>query len=217
MKFKYLIILIAIASLVVLYFLSMVSQPVLISISTLPTYNGQQVIVQGVVTEYRITTYGSQIITIRDMENSTNSVMLYIEGEVSVEYGDTIQAIGEVQQYQEQWEVSVNNPQFVTILQKWNNQKFPLWQLAENPGKYLGTNVNVTGIVTQKHESSFSLTDSEGKYSIDVSYDSSCPYQFSKDDSVAVAGRFIYEIKTFQYVLKAPESTHGIWKLDGEG
>jgi len=217
MKFKYLIILIAIASLVALYFLSLVSQPVLISLSALPTYNGQQVIVQGVVTEYRITTYGSQIITIRDMENSTNSVTLYIEGEVSVEYGDTVQAIGEVQQYQEQWEVSVNNPQFVTILQKWNNQKFPLWQLAENPGKYLETNVNVTGIVTQKHESSFSLTDAEGKYSIDVSYDSSCPYQFSKDDSVAVAGRFIYETKTFQYVLKATESTHGIWKLDGEG
>lgn len=215
MKFKYLIILIAIASLVALYFLSLVSHPVLISLSALPTYNGQQVIVQGVVTEYRTTTYGSQIITIRDMENSTNSVALYIEGEVSVEYGDTVQAIGEVQQYKEQWEISVNNPQFVTILQKWNNQSFPLWQLAENPGKYLGTNVNVTGIVTQKYESSFSLTDSERKYSIDVSYDSSCPHQFSKDDSVAVAGRFLYETKTFQYVLKATESTHGIWKLEG--
>lgn len=215
MKFKYLIILIAIASLVALYFLSLVSQPVLISLSLLPTYNGQQVIVRGVVTEYRITTYGSQIITIRDMENSTNSVMLYIEGEVSVEYGDRVQAIGEVQQYKEQWEVCVNNPQFVTILQKWNNQSFPIWQLAENPGKYLGTNVNVTGIVTQKHESSFSLTDSEGKYSIDVSYDSSCPHQFSKDDSVAVAGRFLYETKIFQYVLEATESTHGIWKLEG--
>jgi DNA/RNA endonuclease YhcR with UshA esterase domain len=214
MKFKYLIILIAIASLVTLYFLSLVSQPVLISLSALHTYNGQQVIVQGVVTEYRITIYGSQIITIRDMENSTNSVMLYIEGEASVEYGDTVQAIGEVQQYKEQWEISVNNPQFVTILQKWNNQSFPLWQLAENPDKYLGTNVNVTGIATQKHESSFSLTDPEGKYSIDVFYDSSCSHQFSKDDSVAVAGRFLYETKTFQYVLKATENTHGIWKLE---
>jgi DNA/RNA endonuclease YhcR with UshA esterase domain len=212
MKFKYLIILIAIASLVALYFLSLVSQPVLISLSALPTYNGQQVIVQGVVTEYRTTTYGSQIIIIRDKENSANSVTLYIESEVSVEYGDTVQAIGEVQQYKEQWEVSVNNPQFVTILQKWNNQSFPLWQLAENPDKYLGTNVNVTGIVTQKHEASFSLTDSEGRYSIDVFYDSSRPHQFSKDDSVAVAGRFLYETKTFQYVLKATESNHGIWK-----
>jgi len=214
MKFKYLIILIAIASLVALYFLSLVSHPSLISLSALPTYNGQQVIVQGVITEYRTTTYGTQIITIRDLGNSTNSVTLYIEGEVSVEYGDTVQAIGEVQQYNEQWEISVNNPQFVTILQKWDNQSFPLWQLAENPDKYLGTNVNVTGIVTQKHESSFSLTDPEGKYSIDVSYDSSRPHQFSKDDSVAVAGRFLYEQKTFQYVLKATESTYGIWKLE---
>jgi cytochrome c-type biogenesis protein CcmE len=214
MKFKYLIILIAIASLVALYFLSLVSHPSLISLSTLPTFNGQQVIVQGVVTEYRTTTYGSQIITIRDLENNTHSVALYIEGEVSVEYGDTVQAIGEVQQYNEQWEISVNNPQFVTILQKRNNQSFPLWQLAENPDKYLGTNVNVTGIVTQKHESSFSLTDSDGKYSIDVSYDSSCPHQFSKNDSVAVAGRFLYEPKTFQFVLKVTESNHGIWKLE---
>jgi len=215
MKFKYLIILIAIVSLVALYFLSLVSQPVLISLSALPTYNGQQVIVQGVVTEYRTTTYGSQIIIIRDKENSTNSATLYIEGEVSIECGDTVQAIGEVQQYKEQWEISVNNPQFVTILQKWNNQSFPLWHLAENPGKYLGTNVNVTGIVTQKHETSFSLTDPEGKYSIDVSYNPYCPHRFSQEDSVAVAGRFLYETKTFQYVLKATESTHGIWKLEG--
>jgi len=213
MKFKYLIVLIAIASLVALYFLSLVSQPVLISLSALPTYNGQQVIVQGVVIEYRTTTYDSQIITIRDVENSTNSVTIFIEGEISVEYGDTVQAIGEVQQYKEQWEVSVNNPHSVTILKKWNNQSFPLWQIAENPGKYLGTNVNVTGMVTQKRETSFSLTDPEGKYSIDVSYDPSCPHQFSKDDSVAVAGRFFYETKTFQYVLKATEHAHGIWKI----
>ena len=214
MKFKYLIILISIASLVLLYFLSLVSHPILISLSALPTYNGQQVIVQGVVTEYRTTTYGSQIITIRDLENSTYSVMLYIEGEFSVEYGDMVQAIGEVQQYKEHWEISVNNPQFVTILQKWNNQTFPLWQLAENPGKYLGTNVNVTGIVTQKHESSFLLIDPEGKHSIDVFYDSSCPHQFLKDDAVYVAGRFFYVTKTFQYVLKATESNHGIWKRE---
>ena len=190
MKFKYLIILIAIASLVALYFLSLVSQPVLISLSALPTHNGQQVIVEGVVTEYRTTSFGSQIITIRDKENSTYSVALYIEGEISVEYGDTIQAIGEIQQYKDQWEVSVNNPQFVTILQKWNNQSFPLWQLAENPEKYLDTNVNVTGIVTQKYDSSFSLTDPAGKYTIDVSYDTSRPHQFSKDESVTVAARF---------------------------
>jgi hypothetical protein len=213
MKFKYLIIIIAIASLIVLYVVSMLSQPVLISLSELEAYNEQQVIVQGVVTDYRTTAYGSQLVTIRDTENTTNSVILYIEGEIFVEYGDIIQATGEVQQYKEQWEVSVNNPSFVTILQKWGTQSTPLWQLAENPERYLGTNVNVTGTVTQKHASSFTLADPAGKYSIDVSYDASFPHQFSKDDSVAVAGRFLYEPTTLHYVLKTMESSHGIWKV----
>jgi DNA/RNA endonuclease YhcR with UshA esterase domain len=106
-------------SLVTLYFLSLVSQPVLISLSNLSTYNGQQVIVQGIVTEYRTTTYGSQIITINNKENKTNSVVLYIEGTVPVEYGDAVQATGQIQQYKEEWEVVVNNPQFILILQKW--------------------------------------------------------------------------------------------------
>jgi cytochrome c-type biogenesis protein CcmE len=215
MKFKYLIILIAIASLVTLYFVSLVSHPTLISLSALPTYNGQQVVVQGLVTDYRTTTFGSQIITIRDREKGNTSVVLYIEGAVSVEFGDMIQVVGEVQQYKEQWEISVNNPQFVTIVQKWNNQSFPLWQLAENPGKYLDTNINVTGIVTQKQKSSFSLTDPTGKYSIDVSYDTSLPSQFSNGDSVTVAGRFVYESQTLRYFLKATSSTHGIWKIAG--
>jgi cytochrome c-type biogenesis protein CcmE len=215
MKFKYLIILIAAASLVALYFLSLVSHPALISLSALPTYNGQQVIVQGMVTDYRTTTFGSQIITIRDSEKGNTSVVLYIEGAVSVEFGDTIQAMGEVQQYNEQWEVSVNNPQFVTIVQKWDNHTFPFWQLAENPGKYLDTNVNVTGIVTQKQKSSFSLTDPTGKYCIDVTYDASCSSQFSNGDSVAVAGRFVYESQSLRYTLKATGNNQGVWKVTG--
>jgi cytochrome c-type biogenesis protein CcmE len=214
MKFKYLIILIAVASLVVLYCLSLVSHPVLISISKLSTYNGQQVIVQGVVTEYRTTTYGSQIITINDRENTTNSVMLYIEGAVPIEYGDVVQATGQIQQYKEEWEVVVNNPRLIFILQKWNNLSFPLWQLTQHPEQYLDTNVNVTGVVTKTYDSSFVLSSMDGKYSIDVSYLLSCPHQFSKGDTVAVGARFVYNEATFQFSLRATDGTHGIWKLE---
>lgn len=105
MKFKYLIILIAIGSLLGLYILSLFSQPVLVPLSKLQAYTGQQVIVQGIITDYRTTTYGSQLITIRDAQNSTSSAVLYIEGELLVEYGDTIQATGDVQHYKNQWEV----------------------------------------------------------------------------------------------------------------
>lgn len=215
MKFKYLIILIAVASLIALYFLSLVSHPVLIPFSSLQTYTGQQVIVQGVVTDYRTTTYGSQLITLRDLQNSTNSVILYIEGEIHIEYGDMIQATGEVQQYKNQWEVVVNDPQFLVILQKWHQLSFPLWQLALHPETYLDTTVNVTGIATQTHESSFTLISTDGKYSIEVTYQSSLPHQFSKDDTVAVGARFVYDATTCRFFLKATEPTHGIWKSVG--
>jgi len=215
MKFKYLIILIAIGSLGALYFLSLVSHPILIPISSLQTYTGQQVIIQGVVTDYRTTTYGSQLITLRDVQNSTNSVLLYIEGEILVEYGDMIQATGEVQQYKNQWEVVVNDLQFIVILQKWHELSFPLWQLALHPETYLDTTVNVTGIATQTHESSFILISTDGKYSIEVTYQSSLPHQFSKDDAVTVGARFVYDATTCRFFLKATESTHGIWKSVG--
>jgi hypothetical protein len=213
MKFKYLIILIAVGSLIALYVLSLISQPVLVPLSTLQTYNGQQVIVQGVVTDYRTTTYGTQLITIREMQNSTNSVILYIEGELLVEYGDMIQATGEVQQYKNQWEIVVNNPQTLVILQKWHSLSFPLWQLALHPDNYLDTTVNVTGMATQTSGSSFTLTSTDGKYSIDVTYQTSCPHQFSKGDTVAVGARFLYDPTTCRFFLKATEETHGIWKI----
>jgi len=212
MKFKYLIIFIAIGALLGLYILSLFSQPIHVSLSELQTYNGQQVIVQGIVTDYRTTTYGSQLITIRDAQNSTSSAVLYIEGELPVEYGDIIQANGEVQYYKNQWEVVVNNPQFIVILQKWDHHSFPLWQLALHPEYYLDGTVNVTGIVTQTSDSSCIVTSTDGKYSIEVVYQSICSHQFSKGDAVTVGARFVYDATTCRFLLRATDKIHGIWK-----
>jgi len=212
MKFKYLIILIAIGSLLGLYILSLFSQPVLVPLSKLQAYTGQQVIVQGIITDYRTTTYGSQLITIRDAQNSTSSAVLYIEGELLVEYGDTIQATGEVQHYKNQWEVVVNNPQGIVILKKWNHPSFPLGQLALHPEHYLDVTVNITGIVTQTSGSSCILTSTDGIYSIEVVYQSTCSHQFSKGDAVTVGARVVYDATTCRFLLRATDETHGIWK-----
>jgi hypothetical protein len=212
MKFKYLVIVLAVGSLFGLYALSFVSQPTVVLLSKIPDYDGQHVVVQGMVTGYRTTTMGSQIITLRDTEEGTASVILYVEGEVPVQYGDIVKATGDVQQYNQDWEVSVSNPQFITIVQRWGNQSFPLWQLAENPDKYVNTNVHVIGVVDQIHTSSLILSDPTGKYCLSVSFESTCPHQVSKGDTVTVKARFFYEAKTLQFVLKATEPTHGIWK-----
>jgi hypothetical protein len=215
MKFKYLIIVITIGSLSGLYILTLISQPTQINLSTLHSYNGQQVIVQGVVTEYRTTSYGTQLITIRETQNSTNSVLLYLEGNITVEYGDTIQATGEVQQYKNQWEIIVNSPQRINILQKWNALSFPLWQLALNPEHYKDTNVNITGIISQTGLSSYILTSMDAEYSITIQYQSTCPHDATKGDHVSVAARFLYDPTTCRFILLATENNHGIWKIEG--
>jgi hypothetical protein len=205
MKFKYLILYLALVSLALLYLLSLFSSPVQISMRNVSDYSGQKVAIQGIVTAYRTTSFGSQLITLRDVDNDTCSVLVYLEGEISIQYGDIIQAVGEVQRYKDQWEVMVSNPQFISILQRWNNQVSPLWQLAEHPNRYLDTNINVTGIITQKQTASFILTDETKKYLLHVSCNAVYCAPFSNDDSVAVAGRFIYDSSSFRYILQVTE------------
>lgn len=215
MKFNYLVILIAIASLLLLYGVSLISQPPEVSLSALSDYNGQQVSVHGRVTMYRATTFGSQLITIRGEDADEGTAIIYIEGETSVEYGDKIQAVGQVQQYKNQWEIMVSNPKFVTIIEKWDNQEIPLWQLGENPERYLDTNVNVTGIISQKYPTSFQLTTPAQTHSLLVTCAPSTISSFSDGDTITVLGRFVYDPRLFQFTLKVTDNSHKIMKRRG--
>lgn len=187
------------------------SQPIKIELYEISNYEGKQVIVEGIVTEHRLTTYAGQIIEIKDFSDINNSkIIVFVEGETSVEYGDKIQATGKVQKYKDEWEVVVNNERFVKILQKWNNITSPLWQIAENPDKYVGTNINVTGVIDRIYESYFYLVDTEEDFSMAVYYDSSRFYNLSEGNIVSVGARFIYDTATLRYVLKVNEQSHNI-------
>lgn len=214
MKFKQLIILIAISSLLLLYGVSLISQPTQVELSSLSDYNGQQVVVQGIVTMYRTTTFGSQLITIRGDDIKEGTAVIYIDGEVPVEYGDKIQAVGQVQRYKNQWEITVANPQRITILQTWRNQTIPLRQLAENPQRYLNTNVNVTGILSQKQSSSFQLTEQGQLYSLAVRCPPSALASVSENDTIAILGRFVYDPCFFHFILEITGNTHAIMNVE---
>lgn len=211
MELKYFAIILSVACTLFLYFLSTLSQPIMIELHEIPEYEGKQVIVEGSVTEHRITTYGGQIIEIKNLDSENISkTIVFVEGETSVEYGDRIQATGTVQKYKDEWEIVVNNERFVKILQKWTDVTFPLWQLAENPDKYVGTNVNVTGFIDRKYAAYFYLVDSEEQYIVAVYYDSSKFYNFSQGNAVYVGARFVYDAETMRYVLQAKDEAHGI-------
>lgn len=211
MEFKYFVILLSIACIIFLYFLSSLSQPIEIFLDDISNYEGKQVIINGIVTEYRTTTYGGQIIEIKDVSNTNSSnVVVYVEEVTNVEYGDKIQATGLVQRYKDDWEVVVDDRRYIKIIEKWSNITFPLWQLASNPEKYVGMNVNVSGVIERDYGSYFYLIDSEGDYSVAVYYDSSQFQNFSEGDSVSVGARFVYDTPTFRYILQTNEKSHGI-------
>jgi hypothetical protein len=215
MKFKYVVIVLSLVSVLILYSVSTLSQPTVISLSAVPLNEGKQVMVNGVVTTYQTTTFGSQLITIRDGNDTTlSSITLYIEGEITVEYGDRVQATGIVQQYNNNWELSISNPRFVVVLEHWGNRSCPVWQLALNPAKYIDTNVNVTGVVDAPSGKGFMLCDPEGSCTVPVSYTHSSKSSLLKNDMVAVKARFLYDQKTLSYQLTVTNATQDIVILE---
>jgi len=208
MQLKYLSIVFSVAGIAFLYFLSTLSQPTLINLNEINKYEGKQVIVEGTVTESYTTKYDSQILTI---ENNNFSTKIFVEGEIDIDYGDKIQATGKVQVYKGEWEVVVNNKRFVRILQKWQNITIPLKQLAQTPDKYKGLNVNVTGYADAIYETYFYLVDPEGKHSIVVIFNP-LYYNFTTNQKIYVAGKFVFDANNFRYCLEVGDETnHGIF------
>ena len=214
MEFKYFVIILSVTCIFFLYYLSTLSQPSYIHLVEISNYEGKQVVVEGIVTEQYTTTYGGQIIEIKEQQNDEHVGIIFVEEVTSVEYGDKIQATGKVQKYKDDWEVVVNNKKQIQILQKWSNLEVPLWQLAEDPNKYVGTNVNVTGIVDRVYDSYFYLVDSEDEYSIAVYYDSTRYYNISQGDFVCVGGRFIYEAESLRFVLSSKDDEHHLYQIE---
>ena len=208
MQIKYLSIIFSIAGIILLYFLSTLSQPTIIDLSEIRKYDGKQVIVEGIVTESYTTKYESQIITI---QNNNYSTKIFIEGETDIDYGDKIQATGEVQAYEGEWEVVVNNKRFVRILQKWQNITIPLKQLAETPEKYENLNVNVTGFVDTVFDTYFYLFDSEEKYSIIVVHNPFTQGPFTAGQKLYVNAKFVFDSENFRYKLETGDDTHNIF------
>jgi len=214
MNLKHYSIIFAIAGITLLYFLSTLTQPILINLNEIQNYEGKQVIVEGLVTQHHLTNYGNQLITI---QSNNTTVIIFTETETDVEHGDKIQATGEAQKYKDTWEVIVNNEKFITILQKWQNTTYPLYQLAENPMKYNGLNVNVTGYVDRLYDTYFYLVDTEEQYSLIVFYN---PYDFNTSfysgQNVDIIGKFTYDTGTLRYKLDVNEEIHNITPATGE-
>ena len=178
-----------------------------ILISEIQDFDGKQVTISGIVKEHHSTKFGSQIITISD-ENS--SIEIFLEGKANVEFGDKIQATGEVQSYKDSWELIVNDIRQLIILEKWKNISFPLWQIAENPTRYLNINVNVTGYIESISNAYFLLVDIERKHSLIIYYTISKNITLYPGQKIYASGIFKFDEKNFRYMLDICNEKHGI-------
>ena len=213
MKLKYFSLIFSIAGICILYLISKLSQPVIIDICEMPDYEGKEVTIKGLVKEHHITKFGSQIITLIDDNSSTD---IYIEGQKDIEFGDMIQATGEVQNYQNKWELMVNDIRQVKILQKWQNISIPLWQLAENPTKYIDLNVNVTGYVEFISNDNFYLVDLQKKHTLLILYSNKENITIYPGQKIFIFGKFCFDKENFRYRLKVFEEHHRIQQNNEE-
>jgi hypothetical protein len=214
MKLKHFSLIFSVLGISLLYLLSMLSNPTAIELYEISEYDGKQIIAEGIVTDYHTTTYNSQIITI---ENNNTSAIVFVEGEIFVEYGDLIEATGTVQKYKGEWEIVVDDTRFIKILRKWNNISFPLWQLAENPERYEGLNVNATGFIDLVYDTYFYLIDEDDIHSILVFYTPVEQNFLIPGKKVKVAAKFYFDEEDLRYKLVINEENHRITFLSDEG
>jgi len=213
MKLKHFSMLFSIIGILILYFLSKLSAPPLIEIHQIQDYDGKQVSIQGIVTGYHSTGQGSQII---DVQENNFTVAIFVEGELPVEYGDKIQATGQVQKFKDDWEIISEDKRLVKIIEKWQNISFPIWQLAENPARYLDLNINVTGYIESVSNAYFYLVDLEKNHSLIVFYRSSKNITIYPGEKVYVLGKFSFDQDNFRYQLEIYSDKHCIIPLDEE-
>lgn len=199
MKLKHLSIIFAIIGILLLYSISTLSKPQQIDISKIPEYEGKEVIITGIVTDYFQTQQGSQIITIKQNNNTTK---IFSEETIEIEKGDQIQAQGEVQKYQGEYEIIVNNKKHLEILQKWETETTTLKQLTEHPEKYINLNVNVTGKIKEIYENLIYLTDENNTYTITVTFSNLTEKNLQNNQKITIHATFEYNEKNFRYQLK---------------
>ena len=201
MRLKHFSLLFSAVGILILYVISLFSQPAYIELNEISKYDGKQITTEGIVKKYYTTKHGSQMITI---EENNSTATLFLEGEIDVEFGDRIKATGQVQKYKNTWELMIEDQRSVKILNKWQNISFPLWQLTENPSKYMGLNVNVTGFLETLTESSFFLVDIHEKHSLTVFFDN-LEIKVKPGQEINVLGRFDFDKNNFKYFLVAQD------------
>ncbi|MFH1101745.1 MAG: hypothetical protein V1726_06895 [Methanobacteriota archaeon] len=206
MKLKTIVIVFSVLGVILLYVLSLFSQPIPVALSEVSQHEGKRICVTGMVLSHRVTSTGSELIEIQNQNmTAANStvVTLYVEEETQVGFGDIIRVTGKVQNYKGTWEIVVSAANEIQILQSTSTLCVPLRQLALAPERYIDLPLNVSGVVDVLGDGCFSLVDDRGEYMLSVVCSSSVISGVGLGAPLVVSGRLKYESEGFRYVFSA--------------
>jgi len=200
MKFKYIVLTASLLTTTLLYLLTTLTQPPTITLQDAPHYDGQTITTTGTITTIHTTTNQATQLTLTD-PTTTATLLLYTTQPTTLTYGDTIQATGTIQHYQNTWELDATT---LTLINHNITTLTPLRQLATDPHHYQDTTITTTGIVTTTTQTTFTLKDPDSPTTIIVHGATTQP---TKGTHILLHASLLYDPDTFRYTLQLTNAT----------
>ena len=186
----------AAAGLLVLLILSDIIEPPEIGLNEISEYEGEKVIVRGVVTEIFLTSGGNTVFLLSD---GVNEIKVFAFGKRELFMGDRIAVRGIVQRYEDSYEILADH---IYVLER-RCTEVKLWQLAENPLEYLNDCINFSCYIVRID--GYNIVVKEDNYTLMVIYPLISTENLNEGDRIRVTGRFLYNPEKFSFYILATE------------
>jgi putative phage-type endonuclease len=219
--------LVALVGILFLFSYSLSVEPELITLSQLPDYDGQIIMVRGTVVETYSTITGGWVIYIDD--NTTYNPQQISVPSIDFEprTGDFIQATGESQRYQGEWEVACQKGE-VSLIIPFESENITISELLSSPEKFVSLNVNLSVTITDgRYDSSWGdvyVKVGDSQHSVDTIIESEIvdyletngqlPNTIIENETVIVRALFEWNEYRMRYQFILKEEYHGIWIYD---
>jgi hypothetical protein len=207
MNIKYLSVITSLTGIIILYTLSLYTQIPIVPLSEIQNYEGQTITTNGTVIEYHTTSYGNQLITI---QQDNNTIVLFLESPIEISNGDIIKATGLVQQYQDEWELIIDTPEHITIERIWENNTLDLSEIAKQPSNYLYQNLNVTGFIDIIYDEYFQFIDETHQYQCIVEKPFIKNLTIYTGQHIYLNAYFSYDETQMRYIFEFRDENHTI-------
>lgn len=186
----------AILGVTALFMISSWVEPHKIELKDLHKYEGQKVIVEGIVKDIRLTTGGNTIILITDGYVDRE---IFAYGKKEIFIGDTIKVKGTVQRYQDFFEIIADDIHVVES----KCIEIELWQLAYYPYSYTNKIVNVSCYIDKVYGDEMIVRDDN--YKLRVITPIVGTGRLKEGEKVKLKGRFLYDPLSLSFYILSTE------------